>query len=40
MNDKGLVRAFQATQEFEDKVYEDLKRIVRIPEFLKILDAG
>ncbi len=40
LNDKGLVRAFQATQEFEDKVYEDLKRIVRIPEFLKILDAG
>jgi hypothetical protein len=40
LNDKGVVRAFQTAQEFEDKVYEDLRRIVRIPEFLKTLDAG
>jgi hypothetical protein len=40
LNDKGIVRPFLTAQEFEDKVYEDLKRIVRIPEFLEILDAG
>jgi hypothetical protein len=40
LNDKGVVRAFQAIQEFEDKVYEDVRRIVRLPEFLKMLDAG
>jgi len=38
LNDKGVVRAFQAPQEFEDKVFDDLKRIVRVPEFLKMLE--
>jgi hypothetical protein len=38
--EEGVVRAFQATQEFEDKVYEDLKRIVKIPEFLQILEKS
>ena len=40
LNDKGVVRAFQTPQEFEDKVFDDLKRIVRVPDFLKMLDQG
>jgi hypothetical protein len=38
--DKGVVRAFVATQELEEKVYEDLKRIVKIPEFLQTLEGA
>src|SRR5580700_1544452 len=38
LNDKGVIRAFQTAQEFEDKMYEDLKRIVKTPEFLRILE--
>jgi hypothetical protein len=37
LHGKGVVRSFQAAQEFEDKVYDDLKRIVKIPEFLEML---
>jgi hypothetical protein len=40
LNDKGVVRAFQTPQEFEDKVFDDLKRIVRVPDFLKMFDQG
>jgi Domain of unknown function (DUF4062) len=40
LNDKGVVRTFLAAQEFEEKVYEDLKRIAKIPEFLRMLEAG
>jgi hypothetical protein len=38
LNDKGIVRAFVAANEFEDLVYEDLKRITRTPDFLRLLD--
>jgi len=37
LNGKGLVRSFQTAQDFEDKVYDDLKRIVKTPDFLRIL---
>lgn len=40
LNGKGVVRAFHAPQDFEDKVYDDLKRIVKTPEFLQMLGAG
>jgi hypothetical protein len=39
LNGAGVVRAFQAPQDFEDKIYEDLKRITKIPEFLRMLDS-
>jgi hypothetical protein len=37
LNGKGLVRNFQAPQDFEDKVYDDLKKIVKTPDFRRIL---
>lgn len=40
LNNKGVVRAFQAASEFEDMIYDDLKRITLMPEFVRILDAG
>jgi len=40
LNGKGVVRAFQAPQDFDDKIYEDLKRITKISEFIQMLDAG
>jgi Domain of unknown function (DUF4062) len=36
----GVVRNFQTTQDFEDKIYEDLKRIAKNPEFLKMLASA
>jgi Domain of unknown function (DUF4062) len=39
LNGKGLVRSFLTPQDFEDKVYDDLKRIVKTPDFLQMLDA-
>lgn len=38
LNDKGVVRSYQASQEFEDKFYDDLKRITRVPDFVKLLE--
>ena len=38
LNSKGVVRAFLTASEFEDLLYEDLKRITKMPEFLRILD--
>lgn len=40
LNEKGVVRAFLTPQEFEDLVLEDLKRIVKTPDFIRMLDAG
>jgi hypothetical protein len=40
LNGKGVVRAFQTPQDFEDKLYEDLKRIVKTPEFLQMLSES
>ena len=40
LNGKGVVRGFQTPQDFEDKVYDDLKRIVKTPEFLQMLATG
>jgi hypothetical protein len=34
----GVVRAFHTLQEFEDRFFVDLKRITRLPEFLRQLD--
>jgi Domain of unknown function (DUF4062) len=38
LDDKGVVRAYQAAQEFEDKFFDDLKRITRVPEFIKLIE--
>lgn len=40
LNGKGVVRSFLESKEFEDLVYEDLKRIVDMPDFQRILGAG
>jgi hypothetical protein len=40
LNSKGVVRAFKTALEFEDMLYEDLKRITLRPEFVRLLDAG
>jgi hypothetical protein len=37
LNGKGLVRGFLTPQDFEDRVYDDLKRIVKTPDFIKML---
>lgn len=36
----GVVRAFDTAQAFEDKLFDDLKRIARLPEFLAMLKNG
>lgn len=38
--DMGVVRAFDTAQAFEDKLFDDLKRIARLPEFLRMLKNG
>jgi hypothetical protein len=38
LNSKGVVRAFLTAAEFEDLVYEDLRRIAKLPDFIQILD--
>lgn len=40
LNDKGIVRAFLTANEFEDLVYEDLRRITKIPEFVRMLNGA
>jgi hypothetical protein len=40
LNNMGVVRSFQTTAEFEDLVYEDLRRITAMPEFRRLLDGG
>ena len=40
LNSKGVVRGFLTVPEFEDILYEDLRRITKLPEFLRILDSG
>ncbi len=37
--DKGVVRSFMTPVDFEDLVYEDLKRIVKHPDFLHMIDS-
>ena len=38
LHNMGVVRAYQASQEFEDRFFDDLKRITRLPEFLTLLE--
>jgi hypothetical protein len=40
LNSKGIVRAFLTGIEFEELIYEDLRRITKIPEFIRMLDEG
>ena len=39
LQSKGVVRSFETTTQFEDMLYEDLRRITAMPEFLQLLDA-
>lgn len=34
----GVVRSFQTTSDFDDRFFDDLKRISRLPEFIALLD--
>jgi hypothetical protein len=40
LSNKGVVRGYLSVPEFEDMVYEDLRRITKLPEFLRILDSS
>ena len=38
LTDKGIVRSFEETREFEEILYGDLRRITELTEFRKMLD--